>query len=88
MERSLGQIRYYVNTSVPEIKKKFDERNSAKLDSESYRRRYEDMNKSNPTNSKLSSLKQKFETATARFNALNSTIKVERTDASNIYTYV
>lgn len=76
VERSLGQIRYFVNTSVPEIKKKMDERNAAKLDAESYRRRLEEMQSKTPNASKLPSLKQKFETANARFEALNSTIKV------------
>jgi hypothetical protein len=64
---------------VPEIKKKVDERNAAKLDAESYRRRLEDMKTKTPTNPKLSSLKQKFEIADARFNALNSSIKVFHT---------
>jgi hypothetical protein len=67
---------------VPEIKKKVDERNAAKLDAESYRRRLEDMKTKTPTNPKLSSLKQKFEIADARFNALNSSIKV------SIHSYI
>jgi hypothetical protein len=77
VERSLGQIRYFVNTSVPEVKKKIDERNAAKLDVDSYRRRYEDMSSKNASNPKLAPLKQKMDTSDARFKALNALVKDE-----------
>mmetsp|Transcript_52361 Transcript_52361/g.67145 ORF Transcript_52361/g.67145 Transcript_52361/m.67145 type:complete len:378 (+) Transcript_52361:185-1318(+) len=77
VERSLGQIRYFVNTSVPAIKKKVDDRNAAKLDVDSYRRRYDDMSAKSQSNPKLAPLKQKMETSDARFKALNSLIKDE-----------
>jgi len=47
------QVRHFVNVSVPQIKQMINERNEAQLDYESYKRRLEDMEKSDSKNRKL-----------------------------------
>jgi hypothetical protein len=80
VERSLAQVRFFVNESMPQIRAKVEERNGAKLDFESYKRRHETASaKSGSGNNqaKLQQLRQKLETSEARYNALNAKLKDE-----------
>ena len=82
VERSLAQVRFFVNESMPQIRAKVKERNGAKLDFESYKRRHDNASaKSNGSGNlnqaKLQQLRQKLETSEARYNALNAKLKDE-----------
>lgn len=57
----LSQVRYFVNNTVPEVRSKVAERNSAKLDFDAYKRRYEaKAKKGEGANSSLPALRQKL----------------------------
>jgi len=75
VERVLDRVRYFANVSVPQIKVRVTERNQAGLDLDSYKRRYESMQKKDPQNPKVPYLEQKFRTATERFENLNTALK-------------
>jgi len=74
VERALAQVRYFLNESMPQIKVKVEERNAAKLDFESYKRRHEKLG-GKGDQAKNQQARQKLETSEARFNALSAKLK-------------
>jgi len=74
-----SQLRYFVNESVPEVKRQCSERDAAMLDYNSYRRRLQAAEKSTKEAMArtVPALRQKTETSRARYEAMNTAIKDE-----------
>lgn len=75
IERSLDRLRFFANSSVPDLKAKVAERNAAELDFQSYQRRLDALQGKSSSADAVSRIRGQLAVTKERYDNLNASVK-------------